>query len=418
MARTWLSVTVELLGGRGDELWPWPGRVFVVGPSHTFMDLADAINDAFARWDRSHLSIFTLADGRVVTDAESGAEIASWSVGPVAQTLDIESARVARNVTAGAEFQSIFDLGDEWTHRCVVGDAKVDPVDMLGITPKKPLPYWGWGSIPDQYGRRWADDDGYSAIPSRPSRPHPMLLHAWPEPKQAPPIDLSELRAAVAAGDAARVLAAVEGRDVDDVLQLVGGALLTALEQQREKAKPVALSMVNRLTLRAGPGDDVLAEDLLACLRDEPLAGRAVPADLEMLATTLEGDLALSDGGYLDLHTGDVYGDSSTDPAMVGEDAAIDVEQEPDRWLRFDSVGSRHGWDDMAAFAARNHDAALQDRLERSIEGKGAFRRFRDIVHQEGLAEQWYAFAFDRQLGRSRDFLAGEGIRVGRRPTC
>lgn len=71
----------------------------------------------------------------------------------------------------------------------------------------------------------------------------------------------------------------------------------------------------------------------------------------------------------------------------------------------------------MAAFAGRNHDAALRDRLERSIEGKGAFRRFRDIVHEEGLAQQWYAFSTDRQLGRARAFLAGEGIRVGRRPT-
>ena len=52
MARTWLSVKVELLGGRGEELWPWPGRVFAVGPSHTFADLADAINGAFARWVR------------------------------------------------------------------------------------------------------------------------------------------------------------------------------------------------------------------------------------------------------------------------------------------------------------------------------------------------------------------------------
>ena len=42
MARTWLSVTVELIGSRGEELWPWPGRIFAVGPSHTFMDLANA----------------------------------------------------------------------------------------------------------------------------------------------------------------------------------------------------------------------------------------------------------------------------------------------------------------------------------------------------------------------------------------
>jgi hypothetical protein len=48
-AGAWLSVTVELLGGRGQELWPWPGRVVAVGPSHTFMDLADSANEAFAR---------------------------------------------------------------------------------------------------------------------------------------------------------------------------------------------------------------------------------------------------------------------------------------------------------------------------------------------------------------------------------
>src|SRR6478735_8467841 len=94
MARTWLSVTVELLGGRGEELWPWPGRIFAVGPSHTFMDLANAINGAFARWDRSHLSMFTLADGRVVTDAETGAEMVSSMGGPITETVDIESAKV------------------------------------------------------------------------------------------------------------------------------------------------------------------------------------------------------------------------------------------------------------------------------------------------------------------------------------
>ena len=117
--------------------------------------------------------------------------------------------------------------------------------------------------------------------------------------------------------------------------------------------------------------------------------------------------------GYLDLHTGDVVDEGITDPAMVGQDAAIDVEEQPDRWLRFDRTGSRDGWRDMAAFAARQHDAGLRERLERAIEGKGAFGRFRDLVHQESLAEQWYAFSTDRQLGRAREFLADNGIRVG-----
>ena len=112
MARTWLSVTVELLGGRGEELWPWPGRIFAVGPSHTFMDLTDAINDAFGRWDRSHLSMFTLADGQVVTDESTGAEMAESAGGPIIAPLDIESAKVARVLEPGAEFQFTFDLGD------------------------------------------------------------------------------------------------------------------------------------------------------------------------------------------------------------------------------------------------------------------------------------------------------------------
>lgn len=180
MARTWLSVTVELLGGRGEELWPYPGRVFAVGPSHSFTDHANAINDSFARWDRSHVSLFTLADGRVITDEATGAEMAGSIGGPITAALDIDRTKVVRVVEPGAEFQFTFDLGDDWTHRCAVGPDKVDPLEVLGIQPTAPLPYWGWGSIPDQYGRRWADDDGTSRPPSRPNQPHPMMVHAWP----------------------------------------------------------------------------------------------------------------------------------------------------------------------------------------------------------------------------------------------
>jgi hypothetical protein len=60
-----------------------------------------------------------------------------------------------------------------------------------------------------------------------------------------------------------------------------------------------------------------------------------------MLSTTLEGDPELSTGGYLNLRTGQVYDDSATDPMMVGEGAALDVEEEPGRWLRLNRTGSR-----------------------------------------------------------------------------
>lgn len=175
-----MSVRVELLGGRGEELWPWPGRVLAVGPSHTFLDLANAINDAFARWDRSHLSLFTLADGRLITDEQTGAEIRLAMDAPEFSPIDIDTARVSQTVTRGAEFQYVFDLGDEWTHRCLVESDTVDPLEVLGIRPRTPLPYWGWGTIPDQYGRRWADDEGQGRAPKRQSLPHPMLTGEWP----------------------------------------------------------------------------------------------------------------------------------------------------------------------------------------------------------------------------------------------
>jgi hypothetical protein len=53
--RSWLSIRVELIEGAGRRLWPRPGRMFAAARSHTFAALADVIDTAFARWDRSPL---------------------------------------------------------------------------------------------------------------------------------------------------------------------------------------------------------------------------------------------------------------------------------------------------------------------------------------------------------------------------
>ena len=150
MARTWLSVRVELVEGRGDRFWPRPGRVFAAARRHTFADLAEAIDDAFGRWDRAHLHQFDLAGARMVTTDDEHAPD------------DSEPSTKARLSTlkAGEQFSYTFDLGDDWTHLCTVGTHRVDPVEEFGVEPPQPLPYWGWGSIPDQYGRDFDDYDG------------------------------------------------------------------------------------------------------------------------------------------------------------------------------------------------------------------------------------------------------------------
>lgn len=298
-------------------------------------------------------------------------------------------------------------------HRCVVDEEKVDPLELLGTIPEGPMAYSGWGSIPDQYGRRWADDDGSEQAPRRPKQRHPMLDVMWPEQMQARELDIADVRVAISTKDAVGFLAAVAGCDIEDALQHVGGGIPMALDLRRQETEPVARSVINRLITRGAVGDQVLAEDLEAHLRNEPLAGRVLPVDLEMLSSVLEQDPNMSSGGFIDLRTGEVYHDHDMDPMMVGDDLAIDMEEEPERWLGLSCLGSRDGWQDMAEFAQRQHDGALRERLERAIEGRGAFRRFRDLVHAEDIADQWHLFSNDRQLGRARDYLADADIRVG-----
>jgi hypothetical protein len=150
MARTWLQLRVDLVSGLGERMESPPGRIFIVGPSHTFRLLGDAINAAFARWDLSHLHEFELADGRrigfVDPDPFEGDE----------KVEDQGSVRVTDAVRPGGEFRFVFDFGDRWEHRCRVLPERTDPREAWGAgpLPRRPIAIWGWGEIPDQYGRR------------------------------------------------------------------------------------------------------------------------------------------------------------------------------------------------------------------------------------------------------------------------
>ena len=74
----------------------------------------------------------------------------------------------------------VFDLCDDWTHLCTVVDASIDPSDAIGMVPNVPLPYFGWGIIPDQYGRSWSGEDGESPTPLDPGLTDlPPLRPGW-----------------------------------------------------------------------------------------------------------------------------------------------------------------------------------------------------------------------------------------------
>ncbi len=172
MARTWLSITVELISGRGEDYWPRPGRIFVAARSHTFVALADAINAGFARWDLSHLSQFVLADETRIADTDPFFDAPE-------DTVDIHTAKLS-TLKLGDQFAYTFDFGDDWHHLCTVGPERVDPEEVYGITPNRPVPYWGWGTLPDQYGRRFADDHDEGPEPPDPEgRDLPTFFPPW-----------------------------------------------------------------------------------------------------------------------------------------------------------------------------------------------------------------------------------------------
>src|SRR5699024_3456882 len=112
-------------------------------PPPTCAPLAGAVHVAFARWDRAPVSMFAGAGGRVATDPELGGELAASPEAPFAEPLDIGTAKVARTVESGEVFQYTFDLGDDWTHCCVVADASIYPLEVLGARPPLPAPFWG-----------------------------------------------------------------------------------------------------------------------------------------------------------------------------------------------------------------------------------------------------------------------------------
>lgn len=143
----WIIVRVELLSAMDQVFEPPPGRDVLVSQQHTFRQLAETINAAFGRWDLSHLYAFRLEDGRVI--------------GTRFEDLDfLEAARtkIGGRWREGDTFQYEFDFGDSWEHRCTVLETEVDPEEVYGKRPKGPVAIFGWGTLPDQYGRRSPTD--------------------------------------------------------------------------------------------------------------------------------------------------------------------------------------------------------------------------------------------------------------------
>jgi hypothetical protein len=67
----------------------------------------------------------------------------------------------------------------------------------------------------------------------------------------------------------------------------------------------------------------------------------------------------------------------------------------------------------MELFVASVEDPGRAERLAIAIQGRGAFRRFKDeLARRPGELELWHALSEERHRGRARSWLAAAGYRA------
>lgn len=134
--------------------------------------------------------------------------------------------------------------------------------------------------------------------------------------------------------------------------------------------------------------------------------------DLE-IALTWCSDETVS---VLDLRTGEVrhcrlsrFADDVEDFELSEDEADTG---EPEGYLmRIEPLESsvEYGW--MAEFAASVTESHLRDRLEVALDGRGAFRRFKDVLAQyPAKRERWFRFRDERVRGAMHKWLEEHGI--------
>ncbi|GGV58614.1 hypothetical protein GCM10010245_91720 [Streptomyces spectabilis] len=137
--------------------------------AHTLHELAEAIDDAFARWDRSQRHEFEFpATGMWAIERR----YRDSAEDPRAE-FDADTTRVSDAVQPGQEFHYTYDLGNHWSHICQIEPRPIDVAAVLDCVPQRPLPYRGWGTIPDPNGRLWDGDNGRNPVPPPPHQPWP-----------------------------------------------------------------------------------------------------------------------------------------------------------------------------------------------------------------------------------------------------
>ncbi|MBI4950745.1 MAG: hypothetical protein HY908_01820 [Myxococcales bacterium] len=139
---------------------------------------------------------------------------------------------------------------------------------------------------------------------------------------------------------------------------------------------------------------------------------RDVPIDWEALEDAFENN-APEVHSYLHVPTGDVLRivDGIADPQMHARIAA------DTSYLRIEPVSSREQYRWMERYIPMVEDEELRTKLTRAIDGKGAFRRFKDVLMGYGPErERWFSFRSERLRIFMEAWLNAHALNPVKRP--
>ena len=139
---------------------------------------------------------------------------------------------------------------------------------------------------------------------------------------------------------------------------------------------------------------------------------RDIPVDWEALEDAFENN-APEVHSYLHLVSGEVLRvvDGIADPEMHSRIASDTT------YMRIEPVSSREQYRWMERFIPMVEEGDLRDQLISAIDGKGAFRRFKDVLMTYGTErERWFAFRSERLRVFMEAWLTAHGLAPTARP--
>ncbi|HVR60336.1 MAG TPA: UPF0158 family protein [Polyangia bacterium] len=118
---------------------------------------------------------------------------------------------------------------------------------------------------------------------------------------------------------------------------------------------------------------------------------------------------------FLDLENGDLLAIIEGEPDAAARRARVAAN--PNRFLRVDPASSREQYRWMERFVASVSEPALRERLLIAIDGKGAFRRFKDVLLAfPAERERWFSYRSELLHFHIQTWLDHMKIEVANQP--